>query len=104
MTDANQKISPRRRLSDPVKGFDFERITRRVAETIPMRDEDEVPGDVLPLDEPGTVRKAQALALSDGVEPVSLVAAEDTSCLELHDLPLPLAQVVAHELAVGDLS
>jgi len=69
-----------------------------------MGDVDDVPGDILSLDEPGPVREAEALALTDRVEPVPLVPAQHSPGLALHDLPLPLPQVVPDEIAVRDLS
>ncbi len=65
--------------------------------------EDDVLADILLHYEPWSAAQSQALALSDGVEPITSVMADYTSCLDVDDLALLFAQQSAHELVVVNL-
>ena len=71
---------------------------------VTLRDVEDVLVDVFLHHEPGTAAEEEALALSDGVEPVALVGAKNLAGLELDNLALLLAEVAAQEVVVVDLA
>ena len=73
------------------------------AGVIALADQDDIATDVLLHDEPGATTQPEALALTDGVEPVALVLAEDLPCLTLDDEPFLLSEGALDELVVVHL-
>ena len=71
---------------------------------VAVADVEDVAVDVLPDDEPRAAAEAEALALSDGVEPVALVLSDLTAGLQLDDIANALADEAAHVVVVVDVA
>ena len=56
--------------------------------------------DVLLHHKPGAAAEQETFALSDGVEPVAAVGAEDATGFELDNLPFALTEIAAQEVVV----
>ena len=76
VADLDLQVASSRRLANPVKLFHQVLIRRSARKGVSMRDINNVALDVFTVDEPWSVRQAKALALPDGVEPITSVPAE----------------------------
>ena len=56
--------------------------------------------DVLLHHKPGAAAEQETFALSDGMEPVAAVGAEDAAGFELDNLPLTLTEIAAQEVII----
>ena len=90
-------------VADEVAGLHTDVLAILVGGVIALTDQDDIAADVLLHDEPGAATQPEALALTDGVEPVALVLAEDLPCLTLDDEPFLLSEGALDELVVVHL-
>ena len=87
-------------VADEVAGLHTDVLTVLVGGVIALTDQDDIATDVLLHDEPWAATQPEALALTDGVEPVALVLTEYLPRLTLDDEPFLLAEGTLDELVV----
>ncbi len=71
---------------------------------VAVGDVDDVSLDVFFDNEPGATAEAEAFALADGVEPVAVVFAEDTTGFEFDDLTDTATEIAFDKVVVVDLA
>ena len=71
---------------------------------VALRDVEHILFDVLLHHKPGAAAEEEAFALSDGVEPIATVGAEDFAGFQLNNLSFAFAQIAAEEVVVVNLA
>ena len=92
------------RFGEPMQAVHLKVFLVRRFGVVAVADKQHVGSYVFLHYKPWSAAKAQALALSDGVEPQSFVLSYLPSCLQFHHIACLFAKIAAHILVVVDVA
>ena len=104
VTDFQRDVCWRQLSIDAVERHDGEVLLVGRLWVVAMRDIDDVLQNVFLDNKPGTSTQSHAFSLSDGVEPVAFVLADNFPCLQLYDVARQLTQIATQVVVVVDLA